>query len=1542
LIRIVRVTNPLQPSVGLEKIDIYPSGLTLEKYLLQHSFRGIQADGESKAFLDDIIVSLNGHVWPRSIWNEITPRDGDCIVISPNIGNGTVFKALGEVAIAAASIALIASGVGAGLGAALGVSTVTGNAILGGSISIVGNLAISAITSLLTPAAKQQTPTYAFDGPHSLAQSGTVIPKGYGTFGWGGNIISSFIDVEGIDQYLNVLVCFGFGPARSITDIEINGKSIAEYANVQYYTRLGSNDQTPIGNFNRIVNGYPQDAQCLAAQPVIVPGTGTLTQILQVDIQFPDGVFVHTNDGNIVPAWITYLVEYSLTGANDWQPVIQPDATEDVVAYNPITGEIETYNTWVAVATDQPPDSGIVYASDNGPHNPGDPWSGTETVLVVNPDLSTSSYTKTFIGEWQMTDPDINQVEVTSWGAGYVAYCNATTQVCYNRTSIYGLTPGCYDIRVTKYGSCQDKHTLYPGDNFSPNIGQDMWIHSVNEIQLQDLAYPNMVLIGVRALATGQLGGSDINVTANITHGLRTLDNNMLPAELQAFEEDNPACVAADMMLDPLYGGGQYPGVTLANINRFIDKWVAWAEMNDELVADGNGGSIRRHVFNGVFDSDGGNLWNQVNAVGNMSRAQLIPIGRDYDVFIDGPDVPVQIFTMGNMAQDSFSETWLELDARANQIEVQFADATRSYKQDNPIAYMDPAFQDAGVTIKNMRFNALGITIPAQAWHFARYKERCNEFLLRSGAFSCDVGAVACRAGNVIILSHDVPQWGWSGRTMPGSTASAVIMDRNDLVSTGGTSYSLVVLHPAILRYSGTVGAVSQVIDSTGYTVGTSIAASTFDGDNRITRAVLTRDGIAYDCAIVSSAVGSLIVTPPPGYTPATGDTYQLYDTDVLETCPVTAVTMRNGIQTVTLGTPLSAAPVDYAIYLYGVTGAQKLARVTSVRKASDFRAKIEWIDYDPEVYVDATPVIGETSAATTSNPGVTSLLGSESWTLVSGTYAGSANLSWKNGSDTVGVAIYAQNVVTAPLGVQTSLPQMVARLTNQATNWSTPAQVGTTIEYTVVGFDVNNNFVGFNSAPNVTIAAVGIAVNLLQGSTFQTGFAFWSVSPRAGDTFLPDLTDDGEAVYTTVGTALTAAQMICFQNVPSTKWAVGDYLMLSGYVEDTCVNGAAPNVGSVLLSIVFLNSSGATISSVSATAALNGATPLLKRYNTASTIIPAGTTLVSATASIAGTSLNIPVGSTVNLNHFLLEIATSGQTAPSAWADIDVSGNVLDIFTLGSSTGLRVQGSVVPTFTGTFAYTSTSSGLVISWSNLVIAWPDGGFTYVSDGSMTISGLTATTEYYAFLYFDIINGGVKAVTPTTPIGTPEILSAAYDVLADAACKQDGRVALTPGGFTATTAASGATGGVGGGVGFRCTVRGTELPTPEGLLSNEDIKARFDAGEEVFLIGREGPERILSAEWVAVDEWYRVQVLGFAMFGGSASLPLKVRGGGHRWCSDIASGSQVETVKGYRDFLVTRMEEPNEVLAIELTGPSHEYLVVDGVWTHNQKAMPTIP
>ena len=83
MITIVEVKNPLQPSAGRTTREMdWHGGERLDSFLV----RCVSPRSE----FDHITVSLNGRVWERSLWGELTLKDGDCVVCAPRLAGGNL------------------------------------------------------------------------------------------------------------------------------------------------------------------------------------------------------------------------------------------------------------------------------------------------------------------------------------------------------------------------------------------------------------------------------------------------------------------------------------------------------------------------------------------------------------------------------------------------------------------------------------------------------------------------------------------------------------------------------------------------------------------------------------------------------------------------------------------------------------------------------------------------------------------------------------------------------------------------------------------------------------------------------------------------------------------------------------------------------------------------------------------------------------------------------------------------------------------------------------------------------------------------------------------------------------------------------------------------------------------------------------------------------------------------------------------------------------------------------------------------------------
>ena len=1050
MIRLISVTNPFQPTISRTESEVeWREGMTISDVLAAAG----HAEVRHTCVHDGMAV-------PEEMFAGYLVPDGATLVVMPRVGGGGWIKMFAEIAVMVAAAAITA-GVGAGLVATAwtaiglgGVTMGTALSVTGALVAVGGNMLVNA---LMGSAGSSNNSSATFDptGPKTVASGNTPIQKGYGKFRSGGTVIASYVSADGPDNYINVLTCHGFGQAVSVGNILINGNPIGDYTATSYQVRLGTNNQAPIPYFNNVVNGYPQDARFKAiaagGTPLVITGTGSQTQGLRVVTQFPNGVYFQNDDGSLRSLAVSYLVEYSVSGQNNWQSGIRPDPSHSsaLITYD-ANGTITAYPpAWVVVPSDYGYASGLVYAADyTGSHTAGDPWTGSIPVKYTNADGSTSTNSQAVSGTWQPFDGNLNQELVGQFLSGYTIMTAADTGCLYQTVAIDNLPPNKYDVRLTKYGAAFAGDAIQAREPDASSTGMATWLHAINEVQYQDLAYPNMILVGVRALATNQLSGSNFNVTADITYAC----NASLPTALASYSHDNPALVAYDMLVDSLYGGGVDP----SQID--VPAFAAWAAFSDEMVSDGFGGTIKRHVFNGVFDQSGTNLWKALQKVALMSSASILQIGRNYTVVIDAPvAVPAQIFTSANIARDSIKDTWLALDDRANRVEVTFPDAARNYRTDEPCAVMLPADIQAGVEAKPTRIQLLGCTNRAQAWHWAYRKLRTTDTLLLTRSFDVGLEAIACQVGSVIGVQDDVTGWANGGRIQAGSTASSLIVDVDNLTFAAGSGWTVSVLHPVVTRGTGTI----QTLAGNVATFATALPAG---------RIVSIDNAAGATGVIEASGTNSITLASATGF--AAGQAVAFYDQEVIDTQPVSALVGN----VITPAAPFIQDPTPDCPWVYGQSAGAfpaKLFTVTGIRRKGDEHFTIDCIQYDASVYSDDTPLISQTLGTPDVNAAVTNLLVNEIYGINAGANGGQAStvaVGWQNGPNTAATQIWvARNEVNQPLSAE-----VLVQTITKGTTCSLTYPTGSILQIRAVGVDGNGSPAPYASAPVETITVQG------------------------------------------------------------------------------------------------------------------------------------------------------------------------------------------------------------------------------------------------------------------------------------------------------------------------------------------------------------------------------------------------------------------------------------------------------------------------------------
>lgn len=360
-----------------------------------------------------------------------------------------------------------------------------------------------------------------------------------------------------------------------------------------------------------------------------------------------------------------------------------------------------------------------------------------------------------------------------------------------------GLAVGQYDIRVTRTSD---------DSNLSPMLQGDLYLKGVDEIaQDEPLIYPNVALLGVEALATDQLSGSTPTVTS-LVKGVKVSIPAVLTAEggtavawddyywdplnssFKLLADDsalywdgttyviaysaNPVWCFRDLFTNIRYGLGGY--ITTSNIDAV--QLLEMAKYCEEKVSDGKGGYEKRFRLDVVIDSatKAIDLLTQLSAT---FRCFTFYSNGAIKLKIDKAESPVQMFGMGNIISESFVQSWKSIKEIPNVIEVQFTNKELNYKQE-VISVMDEASIAAGDPIRKKSLR-LFCTRISQAIREGKYALNLAKCIHRTATLKAGIDAIACQAGDIINVAHDVPAWGiGSGRVQADSATTLVKLDQ--------------------------------------------------------------------------------------------------------------------------------------------------------------------------------------------------------------------------------------------------------------------------------------------------------------------------------------------------------------------------------------------------------------------------------------------------------------------------------------------------------------------------------------------------------------------------------------------------------------------------------------------------------------------------------------------------------------------------------------------------------------------------------------------
>lgn len=366
---------------------------------------------------------------------------------------------------------------------------------------------------------------------------------------------------------------------------------------------------------------------------------------------------------------------------------------------------------------------------------------------------------------WNFIKSD-NSVTNTSDYAGRIE--EATNNAFYRVFRFDNLEKARYEIRMRC--SSKDGKSLR-------HVNKVYWVQLI-QIIYDDFVHPGKALIGIKALATSQLSGTDPKVTW-IQERSEVYVFNPYINKYEAQPANNPAWAAYDLIHICRKIGGEYIVFGQPHMRLDYNAFKAWA---DKCKTNG-------FTFNYIYDT-AMRLWDALKYPEAVGRGKVIPVGTRFTCVSDYQSTPVQLFTVANIKHGSFTEEFQGVEARANSVEISFLNKDKDYERDVIPVYGD-TYDESDTLTNPAQVELMGCTSLEQAYKHGKHFLRCNKYEIRTVTIEAFTDAIACTVGDIILIQHDIPEWGEGGRVVAVS-GQTITLDKEVSVQPG-KNYQLLI-----------------------------------------------------------------------------------------------------------------------------------------------------------------------------------------------------------------------------------------------------------------------------------------------------------------------------------------------------------------------------------------------------------------------------------------------------------------------------------------------------------------------------------------------------------------------------------------------------------------------------------------------------------------------------------------------------------------------------------------------------------------------------
>lgn len=688
-------------------------------------------------------ISFDGgeRIEPK-LWDHIRIKGGNTLTIRAvpqGGGNNKILRMVLMIAITA--LAAAATWYIGGIGGPIA------GALVGAAIGIGGSILINALVPAASPRLRNlssgnQSPTLAITGARNGVNIYGPVPRVYGRH----RIVPPygarpFTELLGKDQYLRLLFDLGYGPLV-LSELKIGETPIDNFDEVEYEIRQGFIDDDPLTLYTRSV--FEEQLSILIPHSTSSPVDDEEWQTrttqpdadeISIDITFLQGLTQFRSNGTRIARSVHLVMEYSVAGADDWQPLSATVAIAEQtsailtrpppkvipfaaggtftvhivrtkrVSIHPVTGKVEVSGTTI-------PNTYLPIASVVVSSNP----AVVRVMTDERPAILAGMFAPTLNGNGSVTVA-AGTLEVPE----FIVTDNSTTAV--RSGQIWPVARGQYDVRIRR---------VTPDATDDKIFDQVTWTAIRTIRDTPPITEAGHCLVAIRIKATDELNGvvDEFNCIASSL----LLDYDGTGWEER--ESANPAAVFLDILTGTANG---WPVEDVEQIG--ITGLEEWAVNNIDTGRE----------FNAIIDFET-TVFDALRMVASCGRAA--PTMRDgkFSVVRDTPqDTPVQHFTPRNSWGFRGTKGFPDLP---HALRIPFVNRTNGWRADERVVYAD------GFSAENAtRFETIdmfGVTDPEQIWKDGRYFQAVAVLRPETFELNCDFEHLVASQGDMVLVTHDV------------------------------------------------------------------------------------------------------------------------------------------------------------------------------------------------------------------------------------------------------------------------------------------------------------------------------------------------------------------------------------------------------------------------------------------------------------------------------------------------------------------------------------------------------------------------------------------------------------------------------------------------------------------------------------------------------------------------------------------------------------------------------------------------------------------